>query len=270
MTKDPETNEFIMILQFANKGALKDVLSNNFNNILWKDKIKCLYDLIYNLQIAHKQGYFHRDFHSGNLLQNTKHGITDSYITDFGLSGPANEQKSDYKIYGVLPYIAPEVLNEKPYASSSDIYSFGVVMAELSSGKPPFYNRKHDLGLALDICNGLRPEFGKGTPDIYKKLSYKCMNAIPDKRPTSHELYGILKFWYSAIICDNIERLGKDIKAIFKKADTEIPDILASSYKTDPDAIYVSRAFTFNNLLPKPVNSSIITSYLNEEENYEG
>ena len=38
-----------------------------------------------------------------------------------------------------------------------------------------------------------------------------------------------------------------------------------ASYKNDPDAIYTSRVFTFNNLT-KPINSSIITSYLNEEE----
>ncbi|EXX78584.1 hypothetical protein RirG_013700 [Rhizophagus irregularis DAOM 197198w] len=51
--------------------------------------------------------YFHKDFHSGNILR----GVT-TYISDFGLSGSSsNEQKSDDKICGVLPYIAPEVLN---------------------------------------------------------------------------------------------------------------------------------------------------------------
>ena len=81
----------------------------------------------------------------------------------------ANGQKSNDKIYGVLPYIAPEVLYEKPYTVSSDIYSFGIIMTELSSGKPPFYKRKHDSGLVLAISNGLRPEFGR-TPEIYKRL----------------------------------------------------------------------------------------------------
>ena len=57
---------------------------------------------------------------------------------DFGLSGSSNKQKSDDKICGVLPYIAPEVLNKEPYTLSSDIYSFGVIMAEFSSGKPLF------------------------------------------------------------------------------------------------------------------------------------
>ncbi|CAI2195010.1 15443_t:CDS:2, partial [Funneliformis geosporum] len=95
----------------------------------------------------------------------------------FGLTGPADKQKSNDKIYGVLPYIAPEVLNGEPYTLTSDIYSFGVIMAELSTVNPPFYDRKHYVSLALDICNGLRPEF-------YKELANKCMNANPKLRRT--------------------------------------------------------------------------------------
>src|SRR5881227_109564 len=117
-------------------------------------------------------------------------------------------------------YIAPEVLNREPYTLSSDIYSFGVVMAELSSGKPPFHKRKHDISLALEICNGLRPEFGKGTPEIYKKLAHRCMNADPSQRPTANELYDILGFWYRSIEGyrqeeENFGYKGKEIAAMF-------------------------------------------------------
>ncbi|CAI2179175.1 6188_t:CDS:2 [Funneliformis geosporum] len=147
--------------------------------------------ILYRSTTLSQLGYCHEDFHSGNILQ----GDNNSYISDFGLSGPADKQKSDDRIYGVLPYIAPEVLNGDPYTLASDIYSFGVIMAEYSSGNSPFYNRKHDLSLALDVCNGLRPEFGKGTPEFYKKLAYRCMNANPNQRPTSDELMNILYFW---------------------------------------------------------------------------
>ena len=268
ITKDPETGEFMMIMELANKGNLRCILSKNFNNILWKDKIGHLCDLTLDLETLHHLGYSHKDFHSGNILQND----TLNYLSDFGLSGPANEQKSDSKIYGVLPYIAPEVLNGEPYTLSSDIYSFGIIMVEFSSGRPPFHDKKHDLRLALDICNGSRPEFGKGTPEVYKKLAYRCMNANPDQRPTAGELSSTLYFWYHSIngkyYSYQEEKLYgytvKEIETIFEEADKEIPNI-STSYEKNSDAIYASRAFTFSNL-PKPVNSTIITSYLEEDE----
>ena len=148
-------------------------------------------------------------------------------------------------------------------------------MTEISSGKPPFHKRKHDISLALAICNGLRPEFGKGTPEIYKKLAYKCMNANSNQRPTANEIHDIVDFW-----CDNCngstyntgyekEKFGyksKEVMAAFKEADEEIPNI-STLHEKDPDAIYTSRAFTFSNL-PKPVNSSAITTaYLDDENN---
>ncbi|CAB4433063.1 unnamed protein product [Rhizophagus irregularis] len=219
ISKDPETEEIIMVMQCADNGNLRNTLSINFNNILWKEKLGYLYASAMDLSNLHKLGYFHKDFHSGNILNIG----SSSYISDFGLSRPSNEQKSSdsNKIVGVLPYIAPEILNGEPYTLSSDIYSFGVIMAELSSGKPPFYKRNHDGGLALEICNGLRPEFGKGTPEIYKKLAHKCMNANPNQRPTANELDEILDCWH---FCSDNEKYGykgEEVRAVFEEADKE-------------------------------------------------
>ena len=96
------------------------------------------------------------------------------------------------------------------------------------------------------------------------------MNANSNQRPTAEELYYILLFWNDSfnddIYYQEKEKFGykgKEIKAMFEEADKEIPNI-STSYKKDPNAIYTSRLFTFSNLT-KPINSSIITSYLNEE-----
>ncbi|CAB5216266.1 unnamed protein product [Rhizophagus irregularis] len=95
------------------------------------------------------------------------------------------------------------------------------------------------------------------------------MNANPNERPTAFELYDIFKFWKNSIegsysVVEKFGYKGKEIKAAFEEADKEIPNI-STSYEKNSDAVFTSRAFTFSNLLSKPVNSSIITSYINNE-----
>ncbi|RGB31836.1 kinase-like domain-containing protein [Rhizophagus diaphanus] len=230
LTKDPETNEFIMIIRFADKGSLRSSLSKNFNDMNWQNKINLLHKLSYDLQNFHKLGYFHGQFHSLNILQD--HNLF--FISDFGLNGSANIDKG---IYGIIPFVAPEVFNGEPYTISSDIYSFGAVMTELSTGKPPFYNKEHDdenLIFAIAVV-GLRPEFGKETPKFYEKLVYKCMNKNPNERPTAEELFDIFNFWLDSIRGRKDEEecfsyKGREIKDAFKEADKEIPNI-STSYK---------------------------------------
>ncbi|CAI2199699.1 19204_t:CDS:1, partial [Funneliformis geosporum] len=67
-------------------------------------------------------------------------------------------------IYGVLPFVAPEVLRGQPYTLASDIYSFSMIMWKFISGIPPFNNEAHDFQLSLDICKGKRPEIIKNIP----------------------------------------------------------------------------------------------------------
>ncbi|POG73366.1 kinase-like domain-containing protein, partial [Rhizophagus irregularis DAOM 181602=DAOM 197198] len=59
------------------------------------------------------------------------------------LSRPVNKTANTNEIYGVIPYMAPEVLRGKPYTKAADIYSFGIIMWELTSGIPAFNNRPH-------------------------------------------------------------------------------------------------------------------------------
>src|SRR5437016_14640920 len=101
-----------------------------------------------------------------------------------------------FTVYGVLPYIAPEVLNGEPYTIASDIYSFGVLMSVISTGQQPFYNISHDRNLAFKICEGVRPGFSMNTPKFYIELAYKCMDANPDNRPTAGEIYKTIRSWY--------------------------------------------------------------------------
>ena len=179
-------------MRYANDGSLTDYITKEFKKLKWKHKIRILYSIMAGLNIIHQEKLVHRDFHSGNILHSNM--IPQKMmIADLGLSAPADQEPSS--IVGVVPYIAPEVLNGKPYTQKSDIYSFGILMTVISTGQQPFNDKAHGHGLMLKICEGLRPAFSNNTPKIYIELAYKCMDADPDNRPTAEEILKVIAFW---------------------------------------------------------------------------
>ncbi|RIB03790.1 hypothetical protein C2G38_2048985 [Gigaspora rosea] len=98
-----------------------------------------------------------------------------------GLSRKTDEKVLEGDIYGVMPYVAPEVLlGEQQFTQAADVYGLGVIMTEITTGQRAFDGRKFDAILGADICGkGLRPEFALGTPKCYIELAEKCMNSDP-------------------------------------------------------------------------------------------
>ncbi|CAI2177390.1 4446_t:CDS:2 [Funneliformis geosporum] len=106
-------------------------------------------------------------------------------IGDLGLSKSATEA-DDNEIYGIIPYMAPEVLQGQKYTKKSDIYSFGMIMWECMTGRRPFWDRAHDTELIIDICDGLHPPIGNiNAPEGYIELMKKCWDPDQSKRPAS-------------------------------------------------------------------------------------
>src|SRR5205823_14245675 len=118
-------------------------------------------------------------------------------ISDLGMCQPANKEQSvkEEGIYGVLPYMAPEVLRGYQYTKESDIYSFGIMMNEFISEETPYSDIPHDHGLAIKICKGLRPKISQDTPKLFADLITKCCDAKTENRPTARELCQILDKW---------------------------------------------------------------------------
>ncbi|GBC49898.1 kinase-like domain-containing protein [Rhizophagus irregularis DAOM 181602=DAOM 197198] len=161
-----------------------------------------------------------------------------------GLHGPADKQIST-QIYGVIPFVAPEVFDGNTPTKESDIYSFGMIMWILSAGVRPYCDRPHDSQLVQQICSGLRPSVISGTPLVFSKLMLQCLNASPSSRPTASHIFEYLGNWIS------------DLSSQFD--DTDIPfvnleKLSLQSSLCHENTIYYSRPL-----------SSIISSLLNIE-----
>src|SRR5207248_50191 len=137
ITKNPKVNDFIMVMNYAKNGSLRKRLNDSFNSISWTQKLGILKRIAKGLNEIHDNGLIHRDFHCGNILNDYN---TTTYITDLGLCQPVNEKLPQSGIYGVLPYVAPEVLRGREYTKAIDIYGFGVIAYEVCTGLPPYHD----------------------------------------------------------------------------------------------------------------------------------
>src|ERR1043166_3674737 len=110
----------MMVMEYAKNGSLRQHLNNHFNLLSWMRKLNILYRIAKGLHTIHSNNLIHRDFHCGNVLS-----ITSEFtlITDLGLCQPANVKSQDgnREIFGVLPYVAPEVLRGIEYTQASEI-----------------------------------------------------------------------------------------------------------------------------------------------------
>ncbi|GET02598.1 kinase-like domain-containing protein [Rhizophagus clarus] len=68
ITQDPETENYMMVLEYANNGSLRNYLNINCNKLSWERKIRDLCDVAKGLESIHNNRLIHRDLHVGNIL----------------------------------------------------------------------------------------------------------------------------------------------------------------------------------------------------------
>ncbi|KAG9305877.1 hypothetical protein G9A89_016529 [Geosiphon pyriformis] len=270
ITQNAETLEYGIVMEFAEHGDMRKYLSTNFHSTSWSDKLRIVHQLVIGLDSIHSSGMVHRDLHSGNILQSNTYSVN---IGDLGLCqsvnnneattrGKATEEKKG--IFGVIPYIPPEVLRGEKFTTAGDIYSLGMLLWELATGKPPFHDRSHDHLLIMDILNGQRPEitFPLIPPSI-AEIIIKCWDVNPENRPTAkevdkklEELWEIYKQYLAKMSTDEV---SKTVCRQFLESQNYIKEMWKNDATTNylttktttttttvihPGAVYTSRLLT--------------------------
>ncbi|GET58636.1 kinase-like domain-containing protein [Rhizophagus irregularis DAOM 181602=DAOM 197198] len=186
-----ETEKYSLVLEYADNGTLKTYLNKHCNELNWIDKYQLAFQLANAVECLHDCNIIHRDLHGDNILVHQQK----IKLTDFGLSKKISEASSNTsKILGVIPFIDPKKLYEQGYKlnKKSDVYSIGVLMWQISSGRQPFSDYDYDVSLSLSIVNGKREKTIDNTPIEYSNLYTECWKDDPDERPNIQNVVSIL------------------------------------------------------------------------------
>ncbi|KAG0460075.1 hypothetical protein HPP92_023203 [Vanilla planifolia] len=153
-------------------GTLKQYLIKHYHRKLpYKVVIQLALDLARGLSYLHSKKIVHRDVKTENMLLTVSGAVK---IADFGVARVEAQNPKDMTgETGTLGYMAPEVLEGKPYNRKCDVYSFGICLWEIYACDMPYFNLTF-------------------TEVSYGVVRQKCWDGHPEKRPEMEEIVVLL------------------------------------------------------------------------------
>ena len=181
-----------VVVEYLPGGTLKQFLiRNRRKKLAFKVVVQLALDLSRGLSYLHSKKIVHRDVKTENMLIDANRTLK---IADFGVARVEAQNPGDMTgETGTLGYMAPEVLDGKPYNRRCDVYSFGICLWEIYCCDMPYPDLSFaDVSSAV-VRQNLRPEIPRCCPSGLASIMRKCWDANADKRPEMDEVVRMLE-----------------------------------------------------------------------------
>ncbi|CAN1270963.1 Serine/threonine-protein kinase STY13 [Linum perenne] len=181
-----------VVVEYLPGGTLKKFLiRNRRKKLAFKVVIQLALDLSRGLNYLHSKKIVHRDVKTENMLLDSQRTLK---IADFGVARVEAQNPRDMTgETGTLGYMAPEVLDGKPYNRKCDVYSFGICLWEIYCCDMPYPDLSFAEISSAVVRQNLRPDIPRCCPSSVASIMKRCWDAQPDKRPEMDEVVRLLE-----------------------------------------------------------------------------
>ncbi|EAL66586.1 hypothetical protein DDB_G0281649 [Dictyostelium discoideum AX4] len=178
--------EIWMVMEYMDGGTIRDAISN----FTFTEKYVAYItkEILHSLEYLASLNIAHRDLKSSNIMINSKAEVK---LIDFGFSIDLTHLKQDINMCGSPFYMSPEQIQDKAHGLAVDIWSLGIVVAEMVRGRVPHHKSKIK---AMFLAGTVGVKFSKEkkyschwSPELFDFLNV-CLQMDPTKRPTPTQL----------------------------------------------------------------------------------
>ncbi|XP_021683260.2 serine/threonine-protein kinase STY13 [Hevea brasiliensis] len=180
-----------IVTEYAKGGSVRQFLMKRQNRAVpLKLAVKQALDVAKGMAYVHGLGLIHRDLKSDNLLI---FGDKSIKIADFGVARIEVQTEGMTPETGTYRWMAPEMIQHRPYTQKVDVYSFGIVLWELITGMLPFQNMTAVQAAFAVVNKGVRPVIPNDCLPALGEIMTRCWDVNPEVRPPFVEVVRMLE-----------------------------------------------------------------------------
>src|ERR1700730_1222174 len=188
-----EWGQYFLVMEYINGPTLKQLIGQS-HQLPPAQAIEIAAQVCDVLQVAHARGFIHRDIKPQNIML-TWGGASSSSVngerplvklTDFGIVGvvEGGGLTNSGIVLGTADYLSPEQARGETLTASSDLYSLGVVMFEMLTGRPPFVGPTA-VSIAMQHASTNPPllrQFNANVPPSLEQIVNRVLEKEPEDR----------------------------------------------------------------------------------------
>ncbi|MGM9551193.1 MAG: Stk1 family PASTA domain-containing Ser/Thr kinase [Clostridia bacterium] len=196
-----------IVMEFIEGKTLKNYIDERKGNIYWKEAVDISMQICSALEHAHSKHIIHRDIKPQNIMISNEGNIIK--VMDFGIARAANNGTMTMEAIGSAHYLSPEQARGGYTDQRSDIYSLGIVMYELFTGKLPF-DGETPVAVAMQHVQKEPVKPRNINPDIPKSVENIILKAMSKEQRYRYE---------------SATQMLSDIKKVYADPDSTVAEM---------------------------------------------